>query len=106
MLSAWRDRISFLLLFGIATLVEVLQTKLSRKATRCIQGHRFQMARADVALEQVFGALFSGDSTLCLGGTVCSQILSRQHDHVQSLQAFVDAVQVSRNCPCIWRPET
>ncbi|KAL9104473.1 MAG: hypothetical protein Q9163_000566 [Psora crenata] len=48
LLSSWCDRIPFVLLFGIATTVELFQSKLSNSAFRCIQGERFEVQYVDI----------------------------------------------------------
>lgn len=91
--SSWQDRIPFILLFGVATSIEGLQAKLSRRAIRCIRGRRFDVVQAETALERLFQSLHIRESKIWLGAGICSTLLSRQRDHLQSLQAFVDAVQ-------------
>jgi len=49
--------------------------------------------QAETALERLFQALHVRESKIWLGAGICSTLLSRQRDHLQSLQAFVDAVQ-------------
>lgn len=56
-LSMWTDRIPLVLLFGIATSIDSLQAKLSRKAVRCIQGTRFDTVPASRALETVLSLI-------------------------------------------------
>ena len=94
--SAWRDRIPFTLLFGVATSIENLQAKLTRKAIRCIEGRRFDVVQAENALEQAFGVLRDEYNRLWLGAGLSFALLSRQRDHIQSLQALIDSVQVRK----------
>lgn len=77
----------------MATSIEGLQAKLSRRAIRCIRGRRFDVVQAETALEKLFQSLHIRESKIWLGAGICSSLLSRQRDHLQSLQAFVDAVQ-------------
>lgn len=103
-LSMWTDRIPIVLLFGIATSIDSLQAKLSRKAVRCIQGTRFDTVPASRALETAFGALRSpsvvqnkDEDEVCepwMGGGLWSVILARHRDHVQSLQDVLDSIKV------------
>ncbi|THZ88881.1 hypothetical protein D6C84_00522 [Aureobasidium pullulans] len=97
LLTRWQDRIPFIFFFGVATSIENFQVKLSKKATRCIQGQRFDVVKAESALEQVTEALYSvSDSEaprLWMGPGICSATLRRQREHIQSLDAFVDSVQ-------------
>ncbi|GAB7354040.1 hypothetical protein MBLNU459_g4622t2 [Dothideomycetes sp. NU459] len=93
LLSCWRDRIPFVFFFGVATSIENFQAKLAKKATRYIAGQRFDVVKAESALEQAFNSLHSGKPTLWLGAGICAAMLRRQRDHIQSLDAFVDSVQ-------------
>lgn len=95
--SCWRDRIPFVFLFGVATSIQDFQAKLSKRATRYIQGRRFDVVKADIALEQAFEHLHSQDTTVWLGAGLCDAMLRRQRDHIQSLDAFRDSVHV---CNC------
>lgn len=100
--SCWRDRIPFVFLFGVATSISNFQAKLSRKATRCIRGQRFDVVKAETALEQVFEVLHSKRPTLWIGPGLCTAMLRRQRDHVQSLTALLDSIHVSC-CDRIWQ---
>jgi origin recognition complex subunit 3 len=96
--SRWQDRIPFVFFFGVATSIENFSVKLSKKATRCIHGQRFDVVKAESALEQITDALYSSPESstpgLWLGPGICSATLRRQREHIQSLNAFVDSVQV------------
>ncbi|KAI5236205.1 hypothetical protein E4T43_08790 [Aureobasidium subglaciale] len=59
LLTRWQDRIPFVFFFGVATSIENFSVKLSKKAIRCIQGQRFDVVKAESALEQVTEALYS-----------------------------------------------
>jgi hypothetical protein len=82
----------------VATSIENFSVKLSKKATRCIHGQRFDVVKAERALEQITDALYSSSESnspsLWLGPGICSTTLRRQREHIQSLDAFVDSVQV------------
>lgn len=91
--SCWIDRIPFVLLFGIATSIENFQAKLTRRAARCIDGQQFDTVKAESALERVFATIHTPETRLWLGPGLCTALLRRQTDHMQSLHAFVDSVQ-------------
>ena len=93
-LSRWQDRIPLVFFFGVATSIENFQAKLSKKATRCIQGARFDVVKAESALERATETLYSGKPHLWMGAGICSTTLRRQREHIQSLDAFLDSVQV------------
>lgn len=95
-LRFWSDRIPFVLLFGIATTVETFENKLPRAAKRCIEGQKFDVTQADEILERVLHAAIDGDDVpLRLGPALSTQLLDRQKDHVQSVDAFVEGLKVS-----------
>ncbi|GME25303.1 origin recognition complex subunit [Neofusicoccum parvum] len=93
LLSSWLDRIPFLLLFGIATSVEGFQEKLPSAAIRCLEGCKFDVAQADVVLEQVFLKTIDGERPLWLGSELSSRAIERHKDHIQSIETFVDALK-------------
>lgn len=89
------DRIPFIVLFGIATSVELFHERLPRAATRCLQGAQFDVEQASITLENVFRQAVGGcESPLLLGSGFVTALIERQHDHVQSLQTFANAVKV------------
>lgn len=82
------------LVFGLTTSIQALQSRLSRAAIRCIAGRQFNVASSSSALEKVFAGIRPHDqSSPRLGSSLCSTILARQHDGIQSLQDVYDAVQ-------------
>ncbi|KAG9531838.1 hypothetical protein KCU93_g1512, partial [Aureobasidium melanogenum] len=97
LLTRWQDRIPFIFFFGVATSIENFSVKLSKKATRCIKGQRFDVVKAESALERITDVLYSSSDpyalTLWMGPGICSATLRRQREHIQSLDAFVDSVQ-------------
>ncbi|KAF2155929.1 hypothetical protein K461DRAFT_221539 [Myriangium duriaei CBS 260.36] len=91
--SCWKDRIPFVLVFGVATSVENLQVNLSKRAIRCIRGCRFDVAPSDVALEDLFAQFHPLDSCLWLGSGLCRTIVDRQKDFLQNPHSMIDSVQ-------------
>ena len=90
--SSWSDRISFVLLFGIATSVELFQESLSRETIRCLDGSVFDVQQVDV--EDAFRAFQSEQSTLWLGPGLSRAMLQRQKDYIQSHSTFIDSLKV------------
>lgn len=86
-----------MLVFGVATSIESLQAKLSRRAIRCISGRRFDTVQAEEGLEILYQAACAPakheQMGLWLGSNICSSLLTRQRDNLQSLQAFIDSCQ-------------
>ena len=93
--SSWMDRIPFVLLFGIATSVELFHERLSRSASRCLSGTQFDVEQTSSILENVFLKVVAGaKAPLRLGPVFVSSLMERQHNHVQSIQAFVSTLKV------------
>lgn len=94
--SSWLDRIPFVLLFGIATSVELFHERLPRAATRLMHGRRFDVEQTNATLNRVFKfAVADPRAPLKLGPNLMKVLIERQHDHTQSVQAFVASLKVS-----------
>ncbi|KAI9720368.1 MAG: hypothetical protein M1812_002874 [Candelaria pacifica] len=94
LLSSWLDRIPFVLMFGIATSVDIFHDKLSSAAIRSMQGEMFDVDRIEESLEQVFNqALMGKETALWLGPKLSGMLLQRQKDNVQSIQAFLKSLK-------------
>ncbi|KAJ8070249.1 hypothetical protein OCU04_000634 [Sclerotinia nivalis] len=97
--SSWLDRIPFLLLFGIATSVDLFQERLSRVATRSLHGAQFDVEQTSSILETIFlKVIAASDAPIRLGPGILSSLMERQNDHVQSVQAFVGALKYGYMC--------
>jgi origin recognition complex subunit 3 len=95
----WSDRIPFVLLFGIATSIDNLQDRLSQRAIRYMQGRQFDVVQADDVLERIFLSSTGSDSVpMRVGAQLSHMMLERHKEHIQSVQDFVDALQVF-SCP-------
>jgi hypothetical protein len=93
--SSWLDRIPFLVLFGIATSVELFYERLPRAATRCLHGSQFEVEQTNKTLEKVFeNVVARDDAPLLLGPGFVAALIERQNDHAQIMQAFVSALKV------------
>lgn len=96
---SWLDRIPFVLLFGIATSVELFHERLPRSATLCMQGVQFDVEQTSKTLVTIFQKVIaSPDIRLRLGGSFIAALLERQHDQVYSLQTFIAALKVRALC--------
>ncbi|RAL63424.1 hypothetical protein DID88_003845 [Monilinia fructigena] len=92
--NSWRDRIPFILLFGIATSVDLFQKRLSRAAARCLHGSQFDVGQTSATLETIFLKVIArSDAPIKLGPGILSSLMERQNDHVQSVQAFIGALK-------------
>jgi origin recognition complex subunit 3 len=96
------DRIPFVLLFGIATSVELFHERLSQSANRCLSGAQFDVEQTSSILEDVFLKVVAGSKApIRLGPVLVSSLMDRQHNHVQSIQAFISTLKV-RSLHCIF----
>ena len=95
--SSWSDRIPFVLLFGIATSVELFQEKLSRETIRYLDGSVFDVQQVDV--EDIFKEFQSEQTTLWVGPGLSRFILQRQKDYIQSHSSFINALKVMTSVP-------
>lgn len=97
--SSWKDRIPFVLLFGIATSVELFHERLSQTASRSLEGRQFDVEQTNSLLERIFEKAVSGsEAPLRLGSKLVAELIERQEDHVQSVQSFVVALKYSYMC--------
>ncbi|TQV95700.1 origin recognition complex subunit [Cordyceps javanica] len=99
LLSSWRPRIPFTLLFGVATSVELLQARLLKSACRMIYGGQFDDVQTDTILESVFkGAVAASDVPLRLGAPLLRWMLDRQRDQVAGIQSFISSLKYAYMC--------
>lgn len=92
--SSWNDRIPFVLLFGIATSVDMFLDKLSRATVKRLHCGRFDVAQLEI--EDIFKAATSMEHPVgpWLGPSLSSAILQRQKDYFQNISGFVQALKV------------
>jgi origin recognition complex subunit 3 len=84
------------LLFGIATSLDLFHERLSRAASRFLDGLQFDVEQTSSVLERIFQRAVAGtEAPLRLGTVLVSSLMERQHDHVQSVQSFIAALKVS-----------
>lgn len=94
--SSWIDRIPFVLLFGIATSLDLFHERLPRAVSRFLDGIQFDVEQTSSLLERIFEKAVAGSGAkLRLGSTLVSSLIERQNDHVQSVQSFIAALKVS-----------
>jgi origin recognition complex subunit 3 len=93
--SSWRDRIRFTILFGVATSVELFQSRLLKSTAAQLCGEQFDVVQVDVVLESVFKvAVAHAQSTLRIGPSLLRTLVDRQHDHVTGIQEFISSLKV------------
>ena len=82
-----------MILFNIATSIELFQEKLSRDTIRRLDGAEFRAEGLDV--EEVFQRINDCESTLWLGPSLSDQTLQQQRDYIRGPSALKEAVKVS-----------
>ncbi|ROW16090.1 hypothetical protein VPNG_01926 [Cytospora leucostoma] len=85
--SSWKDRISFTLLFGIATSVELFQARLLKSTSQHLYGAQFGVVQTSSVLESVFkAAVAHGANPLIIGPSLLSSLVERQQSQVAGIQ--------------------
>lgn len=92
--SSWNDRIPFVLLFGIATSVDMFQEKLPRATIRNLHGVRFDVAQLNI--EDIFKKASCPDDSRCLwlGSDLSKTIVQRHKLYIQSVSSFIRTLKV------------
>ena len=106
--SVWKDRIPFIVLFGIGTSAELFQSKLPNRAIHAVDSQVFPIAITNpeelfIAMQQSqFGSSTSGSpalnpkprTCLWLGPNISKRILDRQKETLQRPSALIGAFKV------------
>ena len=90
--SSWNGRIPFVLLFGIATSVELFQDKMPRNTIRRLRGKEFKLEQVD--FDEIFEAIHSGGFGVWLGPELSRMILQQHRDHFQSNHQVTQRLKV------------
>ncbi|KAI5299097.1 hypothetical protein KEM56_003522, partial [Ascosphaera pollenicola] len=89
LLNSWTDRISFILLFGVATSVELFEGRLARTTVNLLQGTRFDIQGCEDLIERIFVTLqMQPNNVVWLGPHVSEIILEKSKDHFESPESF------------------
>ena len=83
------------MLFGIATSVELLQSRLLKSVCQQIHGAQFDVVQSGAILESIFKTAVAGaDVPVRLGAQLLTGMLDRQEDQVAGIQAFISSLKV------------
>jgi origin recognition complex subunit 3 len=93
LLGYYTDRIPITFIFCLATSVEFLQQRLSRKAVKSLSGQLFDLAPLSTEVEQVFEAIIDDESPIWIGPSLISMLFERQNDYIQSIDTLVNEIQ-------------
>lgn len=86
---------SFTLLFGIATSIELFQARLPKSTSQRLYGAQFDVVQTSHVLESVFkAAVAHGANPLIIGPGLLSNLMERQQDQVAGIQVFISSVKV------------
>ncbi|KAG9255112.1 origin recognition complex subunit 3 N-terminus-domain-containing protein [Emericellopsis atlantica] len=97
--NAWRSRVPFTLLFGVATSTELLQARLLKSVCQQIYGAQFDAVQSGSILENVFKiAVAAADVPVRIGGPLLRSMLERQQDQVAGIQSFVSSLKYAYMC--------
>lgn len=93
--KSWAKRIPIVIVFGVATSVDLFQSRLSRTTCQSLIGEQFDVAQSSHVLEGVFKvAVASASVPLRLGPSLLNIMLERQRDHVAGIHVFASSIKV------------
>ena len=90
-LSSWQDRVPFVLVFEVATSLELFESRLPRKTLSQLKATVFEAK----TVAEIFDVLFraatgpAGERHLWLGPAASRLLLDRQIEHIQSASGFI-----------------
>lgn len=88
---------SFTLLFGIATSVELFQARLLKSTSQHLYGAQFGVVQTSSVLESIFkAAVAHAANPLIIGPNLLSSLVERQQSQVAGIQVFISSVKASR----------
>lgn len=84
-----------MLFFGIGVSTENFQESLPTSMLRHLRGEEFNVSQVDDVLEGIFRATVDrADNRVVLGPSFTRRIMIKSSDHLQSIDAFVNAIHV------------
>ncbi|ROV99949.1 hypothetical protein VMCG_06216 [Cytospora schulzeri] len=90
--NSWKDRMSFTLLFGIATSVELFQARLLKSTSQNLYGAQFDVVQTSSVLESIFkAAVAHAANPLIIGPSLLSSLVERQQSQVAGIQVFISS---------------
>ncbi len=89
------------LLFGIATSVDMFQARLPKHAVHRLTTAHFDVAPSSAVLDSLVRcSVAASDVPLRLGPALLRMLVNRQHEHVVGMSAFINSLKVCRIvCP-------
>ncbi|KAK9460877.1 origin recognition complex subunit 3 N-terminus-domain-containing protein [Lipomyces oligophaga] len=94
LLHAYRNRLPFVFLFGIATTLPIFSSKISKYTVRMLQFCTFDVLHANARLAKLIEiVLLSPEMPIVLGPNLFRQLLKRYNNSTKNLDTFVLAFQ-------------
>lgn len=100
---SWSDRITFALIFGIATSIDLFQARLLKSACRYLYGEQFDVALSSTILSRILKvAVAATEVAVRIGPVLLSMLLERQRGQVAGIEAFISSLKVGHLIRSIW----
>ncbi|KAI9669408.1 MAG: hypothetical protein M1831_000444 [Alyxoria varia] len=94
LLHSWRDRIKVDWILGIATSIDVFNSRLPRSTLKLMRQRSIMLSKSDDMLERLFRDHVSNvDSSMRLGPGLSELLLRRQAEHIKSVESFTQSVK-------------
>ncbi|CAK7215277.1 Origin recognition complex subunit 3 [Sporothrix curviconia] len=98
-LHSWLDRIPFVLLFGVATSVDLFQARLPKQAAHRLTAAQFDVAPSSAVLDRlVRRAVAAADVPLRIGPSLLRSLAERQDEQVTGVSVFVNSLKYAYMC--------
>ncbi|CAK7199608.1 Origin recognition complex subunit 3 [Sporothrix eucalyptigena] len=98
-LHSWLDRIPFVLLFGVATSVDLFQARLPKQAAHRLSAAQFDVAPSSAVLDRlVRRAVVAADVPLRIGPSLLRSLAERQDEQVTGVSVFVNSLKYAYMC--------
>ena len=104
-LSSWIDRLPIVLLFGIATTIELFEARLPKAIHRLLKGRTFDISPRGDSLYQVYQTVQDHpDAKLYLGPTLSRTLLGRAKDQDELPDSFANSIRYLYMSQCFSNP--
>ncbi|EFX00823.1 origin recognition complex subunit [Grosmannia clavigera kw1407] len=98
-LHSWLDRIPFVLLFGVATSIDLFQARLPKTAAHRLAAAQFDVAPSSSVLDQlVRRAVAAANVPLRIGPNLLRSLAERQDEQVAGVSVFVNSLKYAYMC--------
>ena len=95
MYSSWRDRIRVDLILGIATSIDIFNSRLPRSTVKLMRQRSILLPKSDDMLERLFHDHVSNvEFSMRMGPGLSELLLRRQAEHIKSVESFTQSMKV------------